>query len=102
MSGPSLVAGSKGSPGSNVCKAGDEARQEIRGHRALDDHPAGGIAALPGGEARAVRGGLGRLVEVGVGADDKGVAAPEFEREVFGEIGRQLFRQRPPDGGLSR
>ncbi len=79
----------------------DKARDELVPDRALDEQAAAAKADLSLVHERRARGTRDCLFEVGVRADNRGVLAPQFERELL-EMRRGAGGDAPPRGGAAR
>ena len=89
-SGPILVSGSRPWPSRTLAAISARRRDELVVDRLLDEQPRAGRADLALAEEDAHEHALERGVEVGVGEDDVGRLAAEFERDLL-----QVARPRP-------
>jgi hypothetical protein len=79
------------------CEFGGDHLLEVFGrHRALDDQPRAGDAALAGVEGDPEGDAVSRVLEVCVGEDDLRVFAAEFEPELLEIAGRRVARNCRP------
>ena len=102
MSGPSFVSGRRRVAGLVASQRGEQTGFKSPFDPRVHEHPAGRVASLSAGQAEAVGNGLGGEIEVGIRADDCGVAAAEFEREFLGEILGECAGERASGGHASR
>ena len=84
-----MVAGSRPGPTTIAATASRSRAVKRRGHRGVDDQPAGGGAALARLGERGAGDGGRRHVEVGVGEDHGDVLAAEFGLQPHVPVGER-------------